>query len=77
MSSVTDIKIRTAYIPLDAFLKWAGVADTGGMAKRWIADGLVAVNGEICRMRGKKLVPGDEVAFDGQSYRVVGGEAGA
>lgn len=68
---VTPVAIRTPFIPLDAFLKWSGVADTGGMAKHWIAEGLVQVNGEVCRMRGKKLVPGDEVVFGEERFCVV------
>ena len=34
---------------------------------------VLAVNGEICTMRGKKLRPGDTVAFDGCFYKVTQG----
>lgn len=74
---MTDIEIHTPFIPLDAFLKWAGVADTGGMAKHLVKDGLVSVNGVPCLMRGKKLVPGDTVSVEGEAFRVTGGEASA
>lgn len=53
--------IRTAYITLDAFLKWAGVADTGGHAKALIASGDITVNGEVELRRGRKLRPGDRI----------------
>ena len=69
------VAIRTEFIPLDAFLKWAGALDTGGMAKRVIVDGFVAVNGEVCRARGRKLRPGDRVTFDGKEYLVCAEEA--
>ncbi|NLL40010.1 MAG: RNA-binding S4 domain-containing protein [Clostridiales bacterium] len=57
------VKITTDYIKLDSLLKFAGIAETGGDAKRLIRDGRVYVNEEICTMRGKKIVPGDTVRF--------------
>ena len=40
------------------------------MAKNFIQNGEVSVNGEACTMRGKKLRPGDDVRFDGVTYCV-------
>jgi len=65
------IEISTEYIKLDAFLKFAGCAGTGGEAKLIIEDGAVRVNGQVCLQRGKKLRPGDEVEIDGESYAVA------
>ena len=42
--------------------------ETGGEAKERIQAGEAAVNGAPCPQRGKKLRPGDVVAFDGQEY---------
>lgn len=64
------IPIVTPYIKLNSFLKFAGVLETGGQAKELIAEGLVQVNGEVCRMRGKKLVPGDRVDLDDLCFEV-------
>ncbi len=64
------IYIVTSYIELDSFLKFAGIAYTGGEAKLIIKDGLVRVNGEICTMRKKKLYPEDSVEVDGQKFVV-------
>ena len=64
------IVIETEFIRLDAFLKFAALVGTGGEAKLLIADGLVKVNGEVCLMRGKKIVAGDEVSFDGKTLKV-------
>lgn len=47
-----EIRIHTDYIRLDALLKLAGMADTGGAAKVLIQAGKVRVNGEICTQRG-------------------------
>ena len=59
------IKINTEYIKLDALLKFAGAADTGGEAKLAIREGEVRVNGEVCTMLGKKLRPGDRAELPG------------
>lgn len=60
-----DISITTEFIKLDALLKFAGVAETGGAAKEAVQNGEVFYNGELCTMRGKKVRPGDSVEFDG------------
>ena len=55
------VKINTDFIQLQSFLKFKGIAETGGQAKEFIQDGIIAVNGEICTARGKKLRNGDIV----------------
>ena len=59
------VAITTEFIKLDALLKFAGVAETGGEAKEAVQAGDVKVNGEVCTMRGKKLRPGDSVELSG------------
>ena len=59
------VAITTEFIKLDALLKFAGVAETGGEAKEAVQAGDVKVNGEVCTMRGKKLRPGDRVELPG------------
>ncbi len=68
----TEIKIKTPYIELDSFLKFASLVGTGGEAKLVIQGGEVFLNGEVCTMRKKKLYSGDKVRFDGEEYLVVG-----
>ena len=65
-----NITIETEFIKLDALLKFAALTATGGEAKQVIADGMVAVNGETCTMRGKKCRPGDTVELDGQTIEI-------
>ena len=65
------IKIHTEYIRLQDLLKFAGAVETGGDAKRIIQEGRVAVNGELCTMRGKKLRPGDRAVIDGETELAV------
>ena len=71
---VEEIGIRTEFIKLDSFLKYAGVTETGGQAKEAVMEGLVLVNGEVCTMRGKKIRPGDVVAIDDLELHVVAEE---
>ena len=53
------IAITTPFIRLEAALKLASVAGSGGMAKQMILDGCVEVNSVIEIRRGRKLYPGD------------------
>ena len=62
--------IQTEYIKLQDLLKFANLVETGGEAKEAVQGGEVSVNGEICTQRGKKIRPGDEVAFAGERLTV-------
>ena len=64
------ITIRGDFIKLDSLLKFAALTGSGGEAKAVISDGLVAVNGEVCQIRGKKIFPGDRVSFCGAELLV-------
>ena len=68
------IPITTEFIKLESFLKLANAVESGGMAKNFILNEEVKVNGEVCTMRGKKLRPGDRVEFDGCCYQVTEGQ---
>lgn len=65
--------IHTEYIKLDALLKFAGLCETGGIAKEAVQNGAVQVNGEVCTMRGKKLRAGDIVTYDGRQVQITDG----
>ena len=65
------ISITSEFIKLESFLKLTNAVASGGMAKTVIQNHEVAVNGELCTMRGKKLRDGDKVCFDGRTYAVV------
>ena len=64
------IKLREDYIKLGQALKAAGLVENGVDAKFGIQDGLVKVNGSIETQRGKKLVAGDVVEFDGEQIKI-------
>jgi len=63
-------KIKDDFIKLGQALKAAGLVESGVDAKFVIQDGLVKVNGEVETQRGKKLVDGDEVSYNGSSFKI-------
>lgn len=65
------ITIQTEFIRLDALLKLGGAFDTGGQAKYAIQNGQVAVNGDRCTMRGKKMRHGDRAQCGEVIYEVA------
>ena len=65
------IKLREDYIKLGQALKAAGLVQSGVDAKYAIEDCLVSVNGEAAFQRGKKLVDGDIVTYDGQTIKIT------
>lgn len=65
-----EIVIATEFIKLQDLLKFAGLTETGGEAKERIQAGEALVNGAPCLQRGKKLRPGDEVRFAGETLGV-------
>ncbi len=68
---MTTVIINTEYIKLQDLLKFENLVESGGMAKQLIQEGAVAVNGEVCLLRGRKIRPGDVVAFNGGEYTVA------
>jgi len=65
MMTISDQTIK-----LDQFLKLVGIASTGGQAKLMIQGGDVLVNGTLETRRGRKLVSGDNVTVEGQTFEV-------
>lgn len=66
-----NVYIKDNFIKLQQALKLAGFVDQGSDAKMLIQDGYVKVNGAVCTMRGKKLVAGDKVEMDGESFIIA------
>lgn len=67
---VKQIEIKTEYIKLDALLKYACIAQTGGEAKIMVQNGEIQVNGEVCTMRGKKIKNGDIIETSTERIQV-------
>ena len=66
-----EIKLREDYIKLGQALKAANLVESGVMAKMVIQDGMVTVNGRTEIQRGKKLVDGDVVSFEGETIIII------
>ena len=64
------IKLREDYIKLGQAIKAANLVGSGVEAKFVIQDGLVKVNGQVEMQRGKKLVDGDIIEFEGYTIKI-------
>lgn len=66
-----EVKIDTDFIKLHQFLKYESIAETGGEAKNIIMEGIVKVNGNIEKARGKKLRKGDVVEVFDEEIKLI------
>ncbi len=70
------IYLKEDYIKLGQALKAAGAVGSGVEAKIEIQDGKVKVNGETEVRRGKKLVAGDMVEYNGTIIKIENEKTG-
>lgn len=66
-----DVQIRGDMIRLGQLLKLAGLIDSSGEAKAYLATVAVTVNGEPEARRGRQLFRGDEVVAGEATLRVT------
>ncbi|MCI9650292.1 RNA-binding S4 domain-containing protein [uncultured Acetatifactor sp.] len=64
------VHLKDGYIKLGQALKAANLVESGADAKAVIQEGLVMVNGEVDTRRGKKLVEGDMVEYNGETVKI-------
>lgn len=60
-----EIIVQTEFITLGQFLKLADIIQTGGMAKWFLSEHDIFINGEQDQRRGRKLYRGDTVRIPG------------
>lgn len=65
-----DIQVREVPIELCQFIKFAGLAESGGAAKQLVAEGGVLVNGTVETRKRKQLAAGDQVTLAGRTIVV-------
>ena len=65
-----DFKIEGEWIELCRLLKAAGFAESGGIAKQKIAEGLVAVNGAVEKRKKCKIKTGSVVVYNGETINL-------
>jgi len=66
-----EIKIKDDFIKLGQALKLAGLVNSGVEAKIVIQNGEVKLNGNVETQRGKKIVSGDFVEYNGNSFKIL------
>ena len=64
------VHLKDGYIKLGQALKAVNLVESGADAKAVIQEGLVMVNGEVDTRRGKKLVEGDIVEYNGNTVKI-------
>jgi ribosome-associated protein len=64
------IKVRDEYIKLGQAIKAAGLVESGVEAKLVIQSGLVKVDGKVETQRGKKLVGGERISYNGEEVLI-------
>ena len=57
--------INTEFITLGQFLKLADVIQSGGLAKWFLSENDIFINGEQDQRRGRKLRSGDKIQIAG------------
>jgi len=70
-----DFTLRGELVTLDALLKATGLAPSGGVAKRMIAQGRVQVDGREELRKTCKIRAGQVVSLTGARVRVLAGGA--
>ncbi len=65
-----DVVVREVPIELCQFIKFSGLAESGGAAKQLVAEGGVTVNGAIETRKRKQLAAGDRVTVGGATIVV-------
>lgn len=72
-----EIRFDSEFITLGQLLKMTDAIDSGGMAKWFLSEHIVYVNGEVDQRRGRKLRHNDVVNIPGVGrFQMVGPENG-
>ena len=66
-----ELRADEEYITLGTALKIANIISTGGMAKAFLAENVVYVNGEAENRRGRKLYRGFEVRVLNKTLSII------
>ncbi len=65
-----QVTVRAVPIELCQFLKFGGLAESGGAAKQAVAERRVLVNGTLETRKRRQLAAGDVVTFEGKAIVV-------
>lgn len=67
---MNQVLINKEPVELYKILKFEGLRASGAEAKQAVADGFVKVNSEPEIQKRKKIVAGDIIEVDGESYQI-------
>lgn len=67
---MNEIEITREPVELYKILKFESLVSSGGEAKMVIDQGMVLVNGEVETRKRKKIVSGDVIEFNGESFNI-------
>lgn len=68
---MNEIIIRHQPVELYKILKFEGLVASGGEAKQLIAQGMIALNGQIETQKRKKINAGDKISFGDEDFLIV------
>jgi len=66
------ITINHEPVELFKILKFEGLASSGAEAKKNITEGLVKVNDNVEIQKRKKILIGDKINFNGETFLIAG-----
>jgi len=66
-----NVALNHQPVELFKLIKFEGLANSGGEAKKIIEEGLVSVNGEIETRKRKKIVAGDIISIGDENFTTV------
>jgi ribosome-associated protein len=69
-TNARDVVVREVPIELCQFIKFGGLAESGGAAKQLVAEGGVLLNGAVETRKRKQLAAGDRVTVAGETIVV-------
>jgi len=69
-ANTRSVIVREIPIELCQFIKFGGLASSGGEAKQFISEGSVQLNGTVEIQKRKKLAVGDRVTLNGETLVV-------
>jgi len=66
-----EITINHEPVELFKILKFEGLASSGAEAKILISEGLIRVNNQIEKQKRKKILVGDTISFNSETFLIV------
>lgn len=66
-----EVSINKEPVELFKLVKFGGLANSGGEAKKMIEDHIVCVNGEVETRKRRKIMAGDVISIGDEEFKAV------